>query len=133
MTQQWSLAKQDCLLKNVSALSGSTGTQCLLLYCEYHYCNMNIINNILIISFPEICMYSRYNYYLYISCMNVCIIHYKDSQYKVRYFDIICNEVQEQRCLLIRGGGRTRSRVPQICWVITISPIQFVGRFGALL
>ena len=27
--------EQDCLLKNVSALSGSTGTQCLLLYCEY--------------------------------------------------------------------------------------------------
>ena len=37
--------------KNASALSGSTGTQCLLLYCEYHYCNMNIINNILICHF----------------------------------------------------------------------------------
>ena len=43
--------EQDCLLKNASALSGSTGTQCLLLYCEYHYCNMNIINNILIMKF----------------------------------------------------------------------------------
>ena len=31
------------------------------------------------------------------------------------------------------NGGRTRSRVPQISWVITIFPIQFVGRFLALL
>ena len=67
--------KTGCIGKLVSALSGSTGTQCLLLYCEYHYCNMNIINNILIMSFPEICMYSirMHNYYLYMSCMNACI------------------------------------------------------------